>query len=357
MSKRWTYEEVKEYFEQFGYDLLDDTYVNNKKPLTVKCPDGHITTTLTFDNFKNKKRRCSCCIGNMKYTYGFVKEYIESFGYKLLSDKYVNSNEYLLVQCNMEHEPYNVTFNAFKNNKTRCPYCCGNIKYTIEEIKRYLEEFQYKLLSTEYKNAKAKLEVQCDKGHIYETYWNKIQQGSRCPYCKGGIRYTYEYIEEYIKDIGYNLLSQEYSNSSSKLKIQCDKGHIYFSTWDVFQRGQRCTICSISKGERKIMDWLDINNIKYVYEKKFYGLIGVGNGNLSYDFYLPKYNLLIEYQGNFHDGNLSENYKNKFDLEKQQEHDKRKRDYAKNNNLSLLEIWYWDFDNIEKILDKELKGC
>jgi hypothetical protein len=32
-----------------------------------------------------------------------------------------------------------------------------------------------------------------------------------------------------------------------------------------------------------------------------------------------------------------------------------KRDYCKKNNIKLIEIPYWDFDNIEEILDKELK--
>jgi hypothetical protein len=42
------------------------------------------------------------------------------------------------------------------------------------------------------------------------------------------------------------------------------------------------------------------------------------------------------------------------EFEYQQEHDKRKREYAEKHNIKLLEIWYWDFDNIETILKKEL---
>ena len=37
-----------------------------------------------------------------------------------------------------------------------------------------------------------------------------------------------------------------------------------------------------------------------------------------------------------------------------EEHAKRKREYAKNHNIKLLEIWYWDYDTIEEILNKEL---
>ena len=81
-------------------------------------------------------------------------------------------------------------------------------------------------------------------------------------------------------------------------------------------------------------------------------LRGINNGLLTYDFYLPKYNLLIEYQGEFHDNSVS--YQSEFDFALQIEHDNRKRQYTNDNNIQLLEIWYWDFNNIEKILDKIL---
>lgn len=139
----------------------------------------------------------------------------------------------------------------------------------------------------------------------------------------------------------------------------------------------RCPKCQYSEGEDKINQYL-INNgfIKitqeqykklsnktinyYVCQKEFDNLLGVGNGNLSYDFYLLNYNLLIEYQGEFHDYEQKGMYKRtKYlinNLEKQAEHDRRKREYAKDNDIELLEIWYYDFDNIEQILDDYFKN-
>ena len=80
----------------------------------------------------------------------------------------------------------------------------------------------------------------------------------------------------------------------------------------------------------------------------------MGGGHLSYDFYLPNHNLLIEYQGGFHDGTVTGSYQKLYDLERQQMHDKIKEKYAEQHNIRLLEIWYWDFDNIENILDEVL---
>src|SRR5690606_37105179 len=105
--------------------------------------------------------------------------------------------------------------------------------------------------------------------------------------------------------------------------------------------------------EDRISQYLIQNNINYIAQKTFDDLKGIKGRLLSYDFYLPEYNLLIEYQGEFHDGSGSKNY-TRANLQKQQEHDKRKREYAQKHNIKLLEIWYWDFDNIESILQKEL---
>jgi len=41
-------------------------------------------------------------------------------------------------------------------------------------------------------------------------------------------------------------------------------------------------------------------------------------------------------------------------FEKQVEHDRRKKEYALSNNYNFLEIWYWDYDNIEEIIAKKI---
>ncbi len=99
---------------------------------------------------------------------------------------------------------------------------------------------------------------------------------------------------------------------------------------------------------------MNFNKIISIPQKTFERLIGLGGGLLSYDFYLPNYNMLIEYQGEQHEHYVKGFHSSKKIFEKQQEHDRRKRVYAKNNTINLLEIWYWDFDNIYNILDMVL---
>ena len=93
-------------------------------------------------------------------------------------------------------------------------------------------------------------------------------------------------------------------------------------------------------------------------KKRFDDLLGTGNGLLSYDYYLPQHNLLIEYQGVQHETptkfHSSTDLEANAALEKQKMHDEIKKAYAKDNNIDLLEIWYYDFDKIETILQNKL---
>ncbi|KAK2245402.1 hypothetical protein XC29_00195 [Clostridioides difficile] len=60
----------------------------------------------------------------------------------------------------------------------------------------------------------------------------------------------------------------------------------------------------------------------------------------------------MEYDGEFH-------FKEYFEgqnFNKNLLHDEMKNDYAKEKNIKLIRIPYWDFDNIEEILDKEIRS-
>ena len=106
-------------------------------------------------------------------------------------------------------------------------------------------------------------------------------------------------------------------------------------------------------GMNSIENIFNKRKTSYHQHKTFPTLRGINNGFLSYDFYLKDYNVLIEFQGIQHYEPISA-FGGEEQFKIQQEHDSRKRAYAKQNNIKLIEIPYWDFDNIEEILEKEL---
>lgn len=99
-----------------------------------------------------------------------------------------------------------------------------------------------------------------------------------------------------------------------------------------------------SKGERKIKDILINNNIVFEQEKTFANL--QDKRLLPYDFYLPEYNCLIEYDGQQHFQYQGTGWDTKEQFEETQKHDKMKNNYAINNNIILIRIPYTKYDTL-----------
>jgi len=125
------------------------------------------------------------------------------------------------------------------------------IKHTYEYVKEQIESVKgYKLLSKEYINAHTKLKIKCSLGHEYEVTYNNFQQKQRCKKCinkKRKNKLTYSYVKQQIEKEGYKLLSKKYKDNGTKLKLQCNKGHKYKTVYGNFQQGKRCSICDYEK--------------------------------------------------------------------------------------------------------------
>lgn len=212
------------------------------------------------------------------------------------------------------------------------------------------------ILLTQYTDNKTPVACKCKLcGHEWIVK-NPFQlYNSHCPKCaakeKGEkIKLDFNTFQSSILP-GITLLSN-YIGVNQKMDCYCNKCGFL---WTVNQAGalrrSGCPNCNKSHGESRIKYYLDNNNISYKWQKSFKELVGVGGGLLLYDFYIKKYNLLIEFQGKQHK-QIIQYFGGKEQFEKQQQHDKRKREYAKNNNINLLEIWYYDIDKTESILEQ-----
>jgi len=348
------YNYVKEYIESFGYTLISDEYINAKTKLKMICDKGH-DCEISWDSFKSGCR-CKICANNQPKTYEEVKNYIESFdGYKLLSKTYKKATAKLLIRCPLGHK-FSMNWNSFQQGQ-RCSECANNIPKNINEIRKYVESFDFKLPEQEYINVKKKLKMVCPEGHNVNINFDNFQQGNRCAICSKKAKKTIPEIKEYMFKESYLLLSEEYISAHKKLLIQCPEGHIFSMAWADFQQGQRCSVCNESKGEKQLDIIFCKYNVPHDKQCTFDDLRGVGGGLLRFDSSVfwneekTDLRMLIEYDGIFH-------YEKQYDddgFETLQIHDNLKNEYCQNNNIKLLRIPYWDFDNIEQILKNELK--
>ena len=120
MSKKLTYNFVKEQFEKEGYILLSKEYIDNNSKLTCICNNGHLYLTRWL-NF-SQGRRCCVCAGLSKLDYSYIKAQFEASGCILLSKNYINSRTKLDYICPKGHT-HSITWSDFQQGK-RC-FICG----------------------------------------------------------------------------------------------------------------------------------------------------------------------------------------------------------------------------------------
>lgn len=375
-------------------ELVDETYISARHKHTWKCKCGNLFTR-DFDHIKRRENYNCGCIEYKKIEKRYKQEvektgeyeYIRSFrsGDMLPNGKIVKGGTYIELKHLYCGSVYIIRSDMFINKNVRCSKCCGSYEksfahYIEKELGEPLEkywDFEKNILNPRsiHRNKTSKVWIKCQEKTYhgsYEVVCYAFTSGTRCPYCNTfasnkvhprdsfAQHHVYntdkDFLEKYW-DYDKNIIDPYELSimSDKKVWIKCNKcNESYYMYAKLFSKGCRCSKCINMKGESKIKRWLDINQIEYDTQKKFRGLVGVGNRRLSYDFYIPKLNMLIEFQGEQHD-NFIEMFHNEYDnFEKQKEHDRRKREYAKNNNISLLEIWHYEIDNIESKLEKEL---
>ena len=149
--------------------------------------------------------------------------------------------------------------------------------------------------------------------------------------------------KNYIGQRFNKLVVLEYTgktnNHGEKLYLcQCDCGNKAIVASGKLSNGDTGSCgCLVSKGESLVNKWLTEHNIAFETQKTFNDLRLIRP--LKFDFYLPEYNILIEYQGIQHKENRE------FGSQQREVTDKMKKIYCKENLIPLYEIWY--NENIE----------
>ena len=280
-------------------------------------------------------------------------------GLDLPIEDYVNNRTKIKHKCSKGHTYKQIPRSHLQGHG--CPYCVGTKKKTTLYYVTECKHRGYDQPIEDYKGNKVKIKHKCKRGHIYLQTPNNHLQGHGCPTCNKKLPYLAYSQEEYIRlaiKKSNAIPKEQYRGRMTKIKHKClNCGNTYnqFPN-DLLRNHIGCPYCYYhSNGEHYIESYLMNNYINYTPQKTFKDL--KDKRNLSYDFYLPKYNILIEYQGIQH-YELGHGYMNRNDrLEKQQLHDKMKREYAKKNGYKLLELHY-SLDTQEKVnnyLDKHLK--
>ena len=299
---------------------------------------------MTTDNFIVKSKN----IYGDKYDYSLV-DYIDQY----TKVKIICPIHGVFEQIPKKHYNHNCKYCAYDEIKIR-----KGIDFIKKSKEIYDNKYDYSLV--DYIGVYNEVKIICPEHGEFEQKPNYHLSGRGCSKCgnynkgKNSRHTTKIFIEKSkkIHDNKYDYSLVEYGdNNTKKVKIICSIHGIFEQKPNYHLIGRGCPKCKNSIGESKISKILKSKNIKFEQEKRFDNCKDLIP--LPFDFYLPKYNTCIEYDGIQH-FKIINHWGGKEQLLYIQKHDQIKNDYCKNNEIKLIRIKYNEkvYDKIHELIKK-----
>jgi len=354
-TKKFIEEAKLKHGEKYLYDKVNYIKTSSKVIITclihgdfIQSPNTHLSGS-----------GCRKCYSDKYKTNNeeFIKEIIDIHknNKNLTFDKvkYENARTNVIITC-LIHGDYET-----KPSNIRNGCICRKCFYTkkINNQEDYLNKCRekhnnyYDYSKSFYKSTHEKMIIICPAHGEFEQEAVSHLTGSGCSECHFDkiTKTTEKFIEEanLIHNNLYDYSKTKYINNAKKIIIICKEHGEFKQTPNKHLNSRGCPNCYKSKGSIKIKNILDINNIEYIEEMKFDDCRN--KNSLPFDFYLPKLNTCIEFDGlqhfesiNFWGGEKRLNYT--------KNNDEIKNKYCENNNIKLLRIPYYEIDKIADIL-------
>ena len=276
--------------------------------------------------------------------------------------------DYCGNEINQSYNTYSLGHNKYP--KDACRYCASKKQIEMrhdqltntmkEKVLNKAKEKNYAVIFdwNNYINQSTRIKYICKKHGEHEMSVGNFVKGYGCPDCGNEsvskkMKLSLEEVIDIIESIdGNKLLNPEayIRNSERNLLVKCSCGNIFKTSISKYPKKHKCSKCarSLSIGEEKIKNFLDNNNIPYTRQYKYEDC--VDKKPLPFDFHINNDSINIEFDGKQH----FEPIYGQESLEYIQKHDAIKTKYCTDNNIKLIRINYLQYDDIDKILTKEL---
>lgn len=352
MKKLTTEEFIKkaQYVHGDEYSYKKVIYKNSTTKVCILCKKhGYFNQAPSKHLFG---QGCPVCrfkkisINKTKSNKDFILESKKAHGdlYDYTKTEYKAAKTNVTIICKIHGEFQQLPTHHIRGAK--CPKCMGNKLLTKKEfIDRANEKHSYKYDYSKiiFKNTKSKLIIICKKHGEFKQSSGGHLYGNGCPKCKADtiakIRTQDSSVflkrANAVHDLEYQYDIKSYGGMREKLRIKCLKHGWFEQIADNHLRGHGCPKCT-KKAEGRVAELLikkDILFKEYRIKDKYF------------DFYLPKYNLLIERDGEQHYG--SKNFARfikislKELIELQQKNDKYKTKLAIKEGFKIARLPYW----------------
>ena len=371
-AKRLTTQDIKERVALINPNIeIIGEYQDVSIPIECKCKICGCEWKATPNNLTGRKSGCPACSKHLPITEEMFLEWLRETNPDIeLISEYRGLNGKGTFRCKKDGTVWKTGCNNIRAG-TGCPECAKKIAAQKNSLgqETFNERMRIKHPNIKiegiYENNSSLIKCEClICGYQWRARAQNLLGGYGCYECgnrrrtlgniipKEEIERRLSLVNPYVKIIG------ETKGIQSKAECEClICGHKWFPLLDnLIRQEQGCPACKMSRGERKIYRFLDENKINFNFQKRFDDCRD--KRRLPFDFYLPDYNLCIEFDGKQHFektgfGAREEHAQKSF--ETVQRHDQLKTEYCKNKGIKLLRIHYKKIEETELLVKEELE--
>ena len=359
--------------DRYDYSLVN--YINTKTKIKIICPIHGVFEQRPGSHIKGQGCKKCAIEKSKKDAILRVKEKFNRKVREVHGDKYdyslvdyISTNTKIKIICPI-HGVFEQRMTAHLGGQG-CKECAyekifneKRLKHTELFIEKSKEvhngKYDYSLV--EYIDNKTRVKIICPVHGVFEQNPTPHLNGSGCSKCfyerrisesqsKNSILFIEKARRVHGDRFDYSLV--DYITSKIKVKIICPDHGVFEQQPCAHINGQGCRKCRLSRGEQKILDYLEWEGLNYEFEYSPPAL-----GRKRFDFYLTDHEIAIEYDGIQHFYPVIYNYKMTEEeaerhLRESQQRDKEKEDWCQENGVELVRIKYTQFEEIEEILDR-----
>lgn len=267
---------------------------------------------------------------------------------------YTNNYSNVKIIC-----PIHSIFEQTPKNHLRgsnCPKCSSYTKtgknltkksFIKKSIDKHGSKYDYSLVN--YINSRSRVKIICPIHGEFLQIPHHHYSGRGCQKCSNNVKTLDDFINKSINyhGIKYDYSNVEYVNTKTKVDIICPIHGVFTQTPKHHYNGSGCPKCKNSKGEKEIMNILQEFNINFITQKRFSDCRY--KFPLPFDFYLPEFNVCIEYDGVQHFRPM-EIWGGSESFESIKVRDKIKDKYCLERGVTLLRVS--NNDDIREIINK-----
>ena len=374
---KYTQEYIKQICDQKNLQYIDCVIKNEKnksrKYINYIC-NKHIDKgiqSIPCDKIDKTKKPCSYC-NHSKLNKTFRDEMsVINPEIEILSD-YVNWNTKIKCKCKKCGHEWNGRVSVLLYGGG-CKECGHKKRWdsigrkTTEDARKEISQLQPNIIMVgEYNGCHGNTIFQC-KIHevIWESSYSRVLRGEcKCPSCAvDSLRQscsftTEEFMNRISKDYPHIITSDTYINRETEMNFYCtihDNNFNIKPKYLLAHKVKGCPICSQSLGETKLIEILQKEGItiskQHIFEDCVY------EKPLRFDAYDCVNNVVYEYQGEQHYKPVNFNgiskEKSISDYKLNVIRDNIKRDYCGSHNIKMVEIPYWEYDNMEEYIKSQ----